>query len=221
MKLRKPILALSIAFLAACGASDADEETLGVASAGDALTAEEMAAGAFWNDQDFDDPNPVEGDTQAPLLAPEDPSLALDADGFTPPDVGDLGQLQSAKCHRATGYRHGQAMTLCVVRVDGKLVERRTAAVFLNMRAAAAKAGVHIHVVSGFRTMAQQRRLYWLYKHGQGNLAAPPGYSNHQSGHALDLNTASPGVYSWLANHGHAYSFKRTVPSEKWHWEHW
>ena len=53
-----------------------------------------------------------------------------------------------------------------------------------------------------------------------GHLAAPPGYSNHQSGHALDLNTSARGVYSFLANHGKSYGFRRTVPSEPWHWEH-
>ncbi|MBN9164768.1 MAG: M15 family metallopeptidase [Myxococcales bacterium] len=54
---------------------------------------------------------------------------------------------------------------------------------------------------------------------GRSRLAAVPGYSNHQSGSALDLNTSARGVYSWLAKHGKAYGFRRTVPSEKWHWE--
>ncbi len=67
----------------------------------------------------------------------------------------------------------------------------------------------------------QQRYLYHLYSIGTGNLAAPPGYSNHQSGHALDLNTSASGVYAWLTNHAAAYRFARTVPSEAWHWEHW
>lgn len=65
--------------------------------------------------------------------------------------------------------------------------------------------------------------LYHCYKTRScngGNPAAPPGYSNHQSGHALDLNTSASGVYSWLSNHGRAYAFRRTVPSERWHWEH-
>jgi hypothetical protein len=61
---------------------------------------------------------------------------------------------------------------------------------------------------------------YLSKKCNGGNLAAVPGYSNHQSGHALDLNTSAGGVYSYLVNHGHAYGFRRTVPSEKWHWEH-
>jgi hypothetical protein len=53
------------------------------------------------------------------------------------------------------------------------------------------------------------------------NLAAQPGYSNHQSGHALDVNTSAPGVYAWLAAHGGEFGFSETVPSENWHWEWW
>jgi hypothetical protein len=50
--------------------------------------------------------------------------------------------------------------------------------------------------------MDQQRHLYNLYTSGRGNLAARPGYSNHQSGLALDLNTSSSGVLNWLNNNG-------------------
>ncbi len=98
-----------------------------------------------------------------------------------------------------------------------------TARAYLRMRKAARNAGITMEVVSGFRSMASQRYLYHCYLTKQcngGNLAAVPGYSNHQSGHALDLNTSAPGVYSYLVDHGHAYGFRRTVPSEKWHWEH-
>lgn len=124
-----------------------------------------------------------------------------------------------AGCRPAAGYSHGNRTNICVVSVDGKLVEYRTAQAFGAMRAAASASGVHISIVSGFRTMDQQRYLYNLYLSGRGNLAARPGYSNHQSGLALDLNTSASGVYNWLANHGSEYGFRRTVPSEAWHWE--
>ena len=39
--------------------------------------------------------------------------------------------------------------------------------------------------------------------------------------HALDLDTASAGVYAWLNANGARFGFKRTVPSEAWHWEWW
>ncbi|MEW5852008.1 MAG: carboxypeptidase regulatory-like domain-containing protein [Myxococcota bacterium] len=123
-----------------------------------------------------------------------------------------------------TGYRNGQSFAITVVTVDGKPVEKRTANAYYVMQQAAAQDGVSIRIVSGFRTMDQQEYLYGCYVNcncNNCNLAARPGYSNHQSGHALDLNTSTGGVLNWLNNHGAAYGFERTVPSENWHWEWW
>lgn len=125
---------------------------------------------------------------------------------------------------QVTGYVAGKAFDITVVGVDGKPVEVATAAAFHRMRAAAASDGVTIKVVSGFRTMAEQEYLYGCYKSGtcnNGNLAARPGFSNHQSGHALDLNARDPAVGLWLRAHASAYGFHNTVPSEPWHWEFW
>jgi hypothetical protein len=86
------------------------------------------------------------------------------------------------------------------------------------MQKAAHEAGVYLAINSGFRTMSEQQYFYNCYKTGScnnGNLAAKPGYSNHQSGIALDLTTSS-----WLANNASKYGFIRTVPSEAWHYEY-
>jgi len=123
-----------------------------------------------------------------------------------------------------TGYVNGKAFTLTAVTVDSHLAQIHTANAFIVMAKAAKQDGVTLHVVSGFRSMAEQKYLYHCYTScscNNCNLAAQPGYSNHQSGHALDLNTSSPGVYHWLSNHAAHYGFKRTVPSEDWHWEWW
>ena len=134
--------------------------------------------------------------------------------------------LSTINCSESTdtGYSKGKAFKITVVTVDGKKVERDTANAYYVMAQAAAKAGVNIKVISGFRTMAEQQYLYNCYKNcncNNCNLAAVPGYSNHQSGHALDLNTSVTSVYNWLTAHAGKYGFKRTVPSEKWHWEWW
>ena len=132
--------------------------------------------------------------------------------------------LVSCSSRTDTGYTSGSAFTITVVTADGKPVELSTANAYAVMQAAAAQQGVNIVVVSGFRTMSEQQYLYGCYVNcncNSCNLAAKPGYSNHQSGHALDLNTSAPGVYNWLTAHGAAYGFKRTVPSEIWHWEYW
>lgn len=122
-------------------------------------------------------------------------------------------------CTSAQGYSAGVARTICVATVDGKPVEVHTADAYLRMQSAARAAGVSLRIVSGFRTMAQQQYLYNQYLCCGGNLAARPGYSNHQSGLALDLNTSTSGVYGWLAANAGRFGFIRTVPSEDWHWE--
>jgi hypothetical protein len=212
-----------VGLLGACsaGASDtADPADQGeVVNAEDALTAEEAAAGAQWHG-DHDELTP---DEEAELASEVD--VAGDRG---PPAAGDgavtptsLRALSGVGCSATTGYRAGRPMMVCVTTVNGKEVEAETAKAFARMQDAAKRDGVSLVVVSGFRTMAKQRELYRLYRAGRGNLAAPPGYSNHQSGHALDLNAKARGVYGWLARNGSSFGFRRTVPSESWHWERW
>jgi hypothetical protein len=121
----------------------------------------------------------------------------------------------------AQGYVHGRPMRIDVIRLDSKPVERHTAQAYRRMLDAATHDGIVLHINSGFRTMEHQHALYRAYQRGRGNLAAVPGYSNHQSGHALDLNTSTPGVLRWLERNGRRFGFRRTVPTEPWHWEWW
>lgn len=143
--------------------------------------------------------------------------------------AGALGVYHVARWWRrrersAIGYVDGRPIVIVVVGVQGKPVEINTAAAFARMEAAAAGYGVELEIVSGFRTMSEQERLYDCYincKCNNCNLAAMPGFSNHQSGRALDLNTRTPGVHDWLVAHAGAYGFRSTIASEPWHWEYW
>lgn len=47
--------------------------------------------------------------------------------------------------------------------------------------------GIGGHVTSAYRTSAEQSVLYDRYKAGTGSLAARPGTSDHETGHALDV----------------------------------
>jgi hypothetical protein len=147
-------------------------------------------------------------------------------DEEAPTEQSTSEELSTITCtkHTETGYVNGKAFTLTAVTVDSHLAQVHTANAYYVMAKAAKKDGVNLHVVSGFRSMSEQKYLYHCYTScscNSCNLAAKPGYSNHQSGHALDLNTSSPGVYHWLSNHAAHFGFKRTVPSEDWHWEWW
>ena len=133
---------------------------------------------------------------------------------------GELG----VSAQPAVGYSAGRPYVLAVADVAGVgpvQMEVGTLLAFRKMERAAARAGVRLLVVSGFRTQERQRELYRLFRRGQGPLASLPGHSNHQSGHAVDLDMSLPGVKLWLKRNARHFGFKRTVPSERWHWEHW
>ncbi|MFU8803010.1 MAG: cell wall-binding repeat-containing protein [Bradymonadaceae bacterium] len=132
--------------------------------------------------------------------------------------------VTSCNKQRMAAYSGGRRLAdVTVVSVNHKPVAINTASAFEKMRLDARRSGVNISVVSGFRTMAQQEYFYNCYRTkrcNNGNLAARPGYSNHQDGRALDLNTRGAGVYNWLSRNASRYGFQRTVPSEPWHWEY-
>lgn len=121
-----------------------------------------------------------------------------------------------------SGYVNGRRKSIRVASIgNGKKMRADAAAQFNKMKAAAKRAGVTLTPVSGFRTMAEQQRLYALYKAGKGNLAARPGYSNHQGGTAVDVATGgsySSKAYKWLARNARQYGFVNDVRGEPWHW---
>jgi hypothetical protein len=67
-------------------------------------------------------------------------------------------------------------------------------------------------VVSGYRSYTEQAELYRRYLDGTGNLAAPPGRSNHNHGDAVDMTRD-------CAPHMRAQGLVTPVPGEPWHWE--
>ncbi len=126
----------------------------------------------------------------------------------------------TASAGKAVGYVAGEKTPIKLTDINGKDVEIRTAKAFRVMAKAASKRGVDLRIRSGFRSFAKQEKLYKQYRRGQGNLAAPPGYSNHESGRALDLYVTDHKAFDWLQEHGATYGFHRTVPGEAWHWEY-
>jgi LAS superfamily LD-carboxypeptidase LdcB len=85
--------------------------------------------------------------------------------------------------------------------------------------------GLNIYLNSGFRSYATQESLYQAYgaKHGQkeaDKFSARPGHSEHQTGLAIDVNTASDDFAGtpeaiWLADHAHEYGFIIRYPQGK------
>lgn len=83
-----------------------------------------------------------------------------------------------------------------LVDVAGTRLAAAAARDYASMTAAAAKEGVSIVAVSGFRSYAEQQELHARYQavFGPGRaaeLSAAPGHSEHQSGLAVDIADSS------------------------------
>ena len=89
-----------------------------------------------------------------------------------------------------------------------------TAAAFDRMAAAARReAGLYLSVTSGFRSDAEQARLFSA--HPDPHWVAPPGTSLHRYGTELDLGP--PGAYAWLAGNARRFGFIKRYAWEPWH----
>jgi LAS superfamily LD-carboxypeptidase LdcB len=128
--------------------------------------------------------------------------------------------FSTAHARTVTGYTRGQKTKVQLVQIGGVELEAKTARAFREMARAAAKKGLYLGIRSGFRSHEQQAMLYQWYQRGWGNLAARPGYSNHQSGRAVDIYIDDYAVYEWLKQNAAKFGFKRTVKREAWHWEY-
>jgi zinc D-Ala-D-Ala carboxypeptidase len=111
-----------------------------------------------------------------------------------------------------------------------------------QLKRAAARDGVGLILVSGFRSVDRQRELIEA-KLKRGNelkkilqVLAAPGYSQHHTGLALDIGTgtnidvteafAHTDAFAWLSSHAGEYGFMMPYPRgnqygfvyEPWHW---
>ncbi len=96
----------------------------------------------------------------------------------------------------------------------GKPMRPDVAVAFDRMAAAAARAGLALSVTSGFRSDAEQAKLFAANPNPKW--VAPPGTSLHRYGTELDLGP--PGAYGWLAAHARRFGFIHRYAWEPWHY---
>jgi zinc D-Ala-D-Ala carboxypeptidase len=124
---------------------------------------------------------------------------------------------------------------------DCRLIPQAAEA-FKTMRSRAQVYGIELIPLSGFRSVERQAEII------RGKLAlgekledvlhsiAPPGYSEHHTGCAIDIGTrdvlpleeafAGTAAYAWLTRHGSHFRFRLSYPRnnpfgfvyEPWHW---
>jgi zinc D-Ala-D-Ala carboxypeptidase len=161
-----------------------------------------------------------------------------------PPRISPSSSPDNLLGHLA--YPEAPAMDLQSVTSDGKIKLRRAAAPeFTKMVAAAQADGTILVPLSGFRSIQAQNHLFFDIKAERGQVpteraqvSAPPGYSEHHTGYAIDIGDGSqPGThlqtkfqntpaFRWLKANAAYYSFELSFPAnnpqgvsyEPWHW---
>lgn len=129
---------------------------------------------------------------------------------------------------------------------DGSILLRQTAAEKFEAMVAAAKAEkINLTSLSGFRSIDEQEGVFFDVKAQRGEntatraeVSAPPGYSEHHTGYAVDLGDGyfpdadlkesfeNTPAFKWLQANAGYYSFEMSFPKdnpqgvsyEPWHW---
>lgn len=83
-----------------------------------------------------------------------------------------------------------------------------------------------LFVYSGYRSYQKQEYLYYEVYGQNDSLSARPGFSEHQTGYAVDISTATAGLtrnfentaaFKWLSENAHRFGFILRFPKGKEH----
>jgi hypothetical protein len=96
---------------------------------------------------------------------------------------------------------------------QGKPMRPDVALAFDRLQTDARKASIALIVVSGYRSDAEQARLF--AHHPDPRWVAPPGKSLHRNGTELDLGPAT--AYAWLHVNARRFGFLQRYAWEPWH----
>lgn len=165
---------------------------------------------------------------------------------LTPPPVPGLDARLSADGRLLGHFPYTQANEADLVEVaSGQWLHRDAARELVAMLEAARADGVNLVVLSAYRSVEQQQDLFFGVKaernqsaRERAQVSAPPGYSEHSTGYAVDFgDAAAPGTnlsesfedteaFRWLQAHAQRYHFTLSFPPanpqgvsyEPWHW---
>jgi len=116
----------------------------------------------------------------------------------------------------------------------------------LNMREEAKKDGIYLVFLSGYRSINLQKDIFYSLKSirnqeaaERARVSAPPGYSEHSTGFAIDIGDATQretdfetefentDAFKWLTKNAAKFHFKlsftkdnKFIDYEPWHWRY-
>ncbi|MFM7313072.1 MAG: D-alanyl-D-alanine carboxypeptidase family protein [Cyanobium sp.] len=167
---------------------------------------------------------------------------------LTPTPVAGLNARLSRDGRLLGHFPYPEAPTAGLVSVaPGQQLRPDAADALRAMQRAAAADGVDLVVLSAFRSIALQKRLFFDVSaernqspSTRARVSAPPGFSEHSTGYAVDLGDGhAPGTnlsprfdqtaaYRWLAANAARHHFQLSFPRgnrqgvsyEPWHWRY-
>ncbi len=111
---------------------------------------------------------------------------------------------------------------------ENQMVTEETYNAFLNMFNKAKEEGLTLIINSSYRSFEEQEEIYNDYKSSRGeeyadSIAARPGYSEHQTGMAIDIQTYGSRAstfeefdeFKWLQENAYKYGFILRYPKDK------
>ncbi|WP_225910566.1 M15 family metallopeptidase [Thermoleptolyngbya sichuanensis] len=174
------------------------------------------------------------------------------AQGYQPIEAGlsaAMSQLSLTPADSLLGhiaYAEAPPDTLSPVLPNGSILLRDAAAErFLAMVRAARAERVRLVPLSGFRSVEEQTYLFFTLKakrslsaQERAQVSAPPGYSEHHTGYAVDIGDGDrpdtdletdfdqTAAYRWLTANAARFGFELSFPQdnaqgvsyEPWHW---
>ena len=171
----------------------------------------------------------------------------LPKSNFNPYKNGLIGdtKIKDDKILGHFPYRETSLENLIEITPD-ILVHKKMYKSLLKMRDDAKKEGVYLVFLSGFRSIELQKEIFYSLKSIRSQVAmerarvsAPPGYSEHSTGFAIDIGDAlnretdfevefeTTSAYKWLERNAAKYHFKlsfdrkqNSVDYEPWHWRY-
>ena len=165
---------------------------------------------------------------------------------LAPPPVRGLNARVSLDGRLLGHFPYGEVSASELLTISPGVQLQRDAAESLQaMQAAAHADGVDIRVLSAFRSIALQKHIFFEVKSERNQSAlersrvsAPPGFSEHSTGYAVDLGDGrNPGTnlsasfertpaFAWLKANANRFHFALSFPQgnrqrvsyEPWHW---
>jgi zinc D-Ala-D-Ala carboxypeptidase len=130
---------------------------------------------------------------------------------------------------------------------NGMRLRKSAAQAYQAMAAEAQAAGITLVPLSAFRSVQEQDEVFFGVKQERSQtvreragVSAPPGYSEHHTGYAIDIGDGSASgsnlstdfenteAFKWLVANAPKYSFELSFPKdnsqgvnyEPWHWRY-